>query len=247
VIEEQKKKLPIPSKELNAAVGVAYAAAFHKYDEDLAECLLEEEIKSKRTEMEATMEKMKADVLRDNNDKILLLIKSVVTVEMQTLRDNFDAFCREKMPLQDGRELETQFRKYKEKTISAINEKLTLLPEALEMKEFKLLFIENEEVLHEYLTLKTIQNESALKDNTIQNLRNDMERQQKYLIEQNKKLEKYITDEKKNTEAMEAEFKRLKGERSEEDRRNKEVADRLSKQNAELERLRKQKRACIIL
>jgi len=220
---------------------------YHKFDEDLADCLLEDEMKSKRTEMETTMEKMKSDLLRENTDGILHLIKSVVTIEMQNLRDNFDAFCREKMPLQDGRELETQFRKYKDKTIAGINEKLNMLPEALEMKEFKLLFIENEEVLHEYLTLKTIQNESALKDNTIQNLRNDMERQQKYLIEQNKKLEKYITDEKKTTEAMESEVKRLKGERQEEDKRNKEVSERLAKQNAELERLRKMKSKCVIL
>jgi len=247
VVQTQKKRLPIPSKELNTVLGDAFTAANTKFDDDLAECLLEDEIKSKRTEMQAAMEKLKSDSLRDNNDAILKLIKTVVTAEMQTLRDNFDGFCREKMPLQDGHELETQFRKYKEKCSAAINEKFAALPEALEMKEFKLLYIENEEVLQEYLTLKTIQNESALKDNTIQNLRNDMERQQKYLIEQNKKLEKYITDEKKTTEAMEAELKRLKNTRADEDKRNKEVADRLERQQAELEKLRKAKRACVIL
>jgi len=46
---------------------------------------------------------------------------------------------------------------------------------------------------------------------------------------------------------MEAELKRLKGERSEEDKRNKEVSDRLAKQQAELERLRKMKSKCVIL
>jgi len=247
VVQEQKKRIPLPSKDLTAALSSAMDVAYHKFDDDLADCLLEDEMKAKRTEMEATMEKMKSDVSRENTDVILRLIKSVVTGEMQTLRDNFDGFCREKMPLQDGREIEIQFKKYKDKTVKAINDKFAALPEAMDMKEFKLLFIENEEVLQEYLQLKTIQNESLLKDNTIQNLRNDMERQQKYLIEQNKKLEKYITDEKKNTEAMESELKRLKGERENEDKKNKEFSDRLAKQNAELERLRKQKAKCVIL
>jgi hypothetical protein len=61
--------------------------------------------------------------------------------------------------------------------------------------------------------MKTIENDSMLKDSTIEKLREEALKRQKLLIEQNKKLEQYLTEEKTNTEAMEKQLADLRRQR----------------------------------
>jgi len=163
------------------------------------------------------------------------------------MRSEFELFCEQKLPIEDGKRIEIYFKELKDRTRNAIKEGLTDLPAALQLPEFQLILLEQEEVLQEFLTLQTIKNESMLKDATIEKMHQEAIKRQEQLIEQNKKLEKYVAEEKSNTEVMKKQLDELRTLKEVEDRRTKEVEDRLKKQAEELEKLRKARKRCIIL
>jgi len=151
------------------------------------------------------------------------------------------------MPLEDGKRIEIKFKELKERARLAIKEDLVDLPSALQLPEFQLMLLEQEEILQEYLTLQTIKNESMLKDATIEKMHQEAIKRQELLIEQNKKLEQYVAEEKSNTDLMKKQLSELRMLKEEQERRAKGVEESLSKQQAELDRLRREKKRCVIL
>ena len=79
-----------------------------RFDEELVECLLDVEKKSMRTEVDLGAKKVQDDVNRENRDSTLLKIKQVIQARMQELRNKFENFCQENIPLEEGKLLGTE-------------------------------------------------------------------------------------------------------------------------------------------
>mmetsp|Transcript_46774 Transcript_46774/g.92036 ORF Transcript_46774/g.92036 Transcript_46774/m.92036 type:complete len:605 (+) Transcript_46774:76-1890(+) len=242
-----KEKLPIPDQECKDALSKAIKDMLERFDEELKECLLEVEKKGMKTEIELHAKKVEDDVNRTNRENTLLKIKSVIGTRMGEVRSRFDKFCNDNIPLDDGKQLDKTFASLKKDAIEEIHKDLESVEGATNLKEFSHLLLESEEVLQEFLTLKTIQNENTLKDAAIKKLRDEAIKQQETLIEQNKKLEQFLDEAKDETVKMEAELKKKKEEKDAAEKRNQEAEERLKAQAQELEALRKKKSGCVIL
>lgn len=248
MVAEVSKKFPMSANALQETLDGLAKACLSNFDEDLRDCVLQDEIKETRTKLEAACAKDIEDAVRTNKDAVLAKIKDVVGHLMQELRNDFESFCKDNMPLQDSKQLDVKFLALKKAAIAKIHKELAMLEGASQMKEFQVLVIESEESLQEFLQLKATQNENELKENTINKLREEAIAQQKRLIEQNEKLEKYIAEEKSNTIKLGEELERMKKEKADEEKRTQEMKKIMQQREAELETLRKNKRkGCTIL
>jgi len=206
----------------------------------------------RRDDMVAQATKVVEETKKDNDVKLLNKLREVVSAEMQRVREEFEAWCKANMPVQDAKQLEMKFQVLSQEGLRNIQGRLTSLPEAQRRPEYQLMLLDGEQMLREYLKLKTIENDSILKDSTIEKLREEAMKRQKLLIEQNKKLEQYLSEEKTNTEAMEKQLADLRRQRQDEEKKAVEQKQLLEKQQKELEELKiKQEKAkkgkCVIL
>lgn len=197
--EAIRVRLPVPDKECKEQLKKAIEDMLVKFDDELTECLLDTEKKAMRTEIELTAKKMEDDVNRENRDATLLKVKQVISTRMTKLRKEFEQFCEDNIPLEDGRKLDRKFADLKKEAMTAIHDDLSTVEGATNTDEFRHLLLESEETLQEFLQFKSIQNENTIKDNSIKKLREDAIKTQQTLIEQNKKLEQFLDEEKEHT------------------------------------------------
>eukprot|EP00457_Paulinella_chromatophora_P001921 gb/GEZN01001923.1/.p1 GENE.gb/GEZN01001923.1/~~gb/GEZN01001923.1/.p1 ORF type:complete len:672 (+),score=109.52 gb/GEZN01001923.1/:59-2074(+) len=245
---EIEAKLPMPDQDLTEKAGSVNDAMFERFENELADCSLSEEINVKRKELVATATRVITELQRKNGEATLGLVRKVVTKEVAKVRHFFDQYCTKNIPMEKTALLEEKFKFLKEQARAEIKKQLSVLPQTLELPEFQEVLLEQEEILQEFLTMMTLKNESMIKDQQIDKMHTEAIAQQERLIEQNKKLELLNAAEKKNTQTMMAELKLLEDQKTKSDARKQEVEDLLAKQNAELEKLRKaRKRACVIL
>jgi len=247
VTEHIRQNLPLSSEELSERIEKARQIMLHKFDSELTECPLEDEKKLKREEIIGAALRVEDGLVRDNAEATLKKIKQVVTQEFGKARVAFENFCRANMPMPDAKELQSKLNGLKDIAKQDIAAALSSLPQAMKLNDFHIMVLECEESLQEFLTLKTIENDSSLKDATIEKLREEAIQRQKLLIEQNKKLEQYILEEKKNTEDMESKLMEMRVAKEEEEKKAAEFHAVLEAQTKELEVLRKKRSQCVIL
>jgi hypothetical protein len=245
--EKLRTRLPMAAKELATLHTTAMATMVRRFDEELSDCVLDLEKAASRTDLEGRGVAALEALARENQDALVVKMKQVIHIKFSEMRNSFEAYCKKHIPMKDLGELEQQFTRAKDGAIAAIHIDLRSLDGATQSPEFEMLLLEGQESLQEFLTLKTMQNESANKDAAITRLREDAIKQQELMIEQNKKLTQYVAEEKAQTVAMEKKLQTMKQERETELKRNEENENRLKKQAQELEELRKKRRACAIL
>jgi len=246
-VQKMEDELPLPNKVLLEKTKILNDQLFERWEAELADCALEEELKLKKKTLVETATRILTDLEKANSNATLAKVKKVIMAEVTKMRTIFERFCEKNIPMEDGKALEGKFKELKNETREEIKKQLLDLPQALQLPEFQVVLLEQEEILQEFLTLQTIKNESSLKDRRIEKMHEEAIKRQEQLIEQNKKLEKFLKEEKSNTMTMEKELDNLRKTKEDQDARAAAVAEQLRKQNEELERLRKQRRKCVIL
>lgn len=245
--EQIKARLPLGPKELNQISLGAMADMFKRFDEELRDCVLDQEKVGVRAGLESKAHLVIAEMERDNKEAVVLRCKKVVSTKFEEMRATFDKWCKAHVPVKDLSELEKEFAREKEATIASIHIELRALDGVTSSQEFEVMMIDAQMALQDLLQLKTIQNEAANKDAAILQLREAAVKQQEELIFQNKKLQDYVTTEKAATAEMERQLAQLKKERDEELARQKVKEGQLQQQEKELEELRKKNAACCVI
>lgn len=239
--------LPLSRASLNAQLTVSFQQSLDRFDDDLSDCVLVEDRANRRADLVAASARLKEQMLGENQELVIKLIRRVVLDATGVVKTSFDSFCASVIPIDESRVLEQEFHKLKEAHAATVQKSLRDHPDAPSMPEYKYALLESEETMTEYLSFKLVQNEAAVKDEKIVRLQADAIRQQQLLIEQNKRLEEYLDEEKKNTSAMEAELVRLRAARDEEEQRAAAEKAKIDELNRELEMVRKKKKGCVIL
>merc|ERR1711894_832225 len=116
---------------------------------------------------------------------------------------------------------------------------------ALKLPKCQHIALEIEESNQSYLLFLTTKDDTALKDNHIQQLEIEMNEQNKKLQEQSTMLKSFVEEEKKKSSEMEEEMKQLQLAKKEEERQAREADEEFEKQKKAIEEL-KQNSCCSI-
>jgi len=238
-LEKIKTRLPASPKELNQVLLGVMADMFKKFDDEMRDCVLDQEKNAARVTLESKANVAITEMERENKDAVGQKCKKVVQAKFAEMRASFEKWCKTHIPVRDLSEMDKEFSREKEGTVAAIYIELRTLDGVTGSQDFEMLMIDATMGLQELLQLKTIQNEAANKDAAILQLREAAVKQQEDLINQNKKLQDYVASEKAQTQEMEKQLALLKKERDEEVDRQKANDAKLEAQEKELEELRK--------
>jgi hypothetical protein len=242
-LDKIKTRLPVSPKELNQVLLGVMADMFKKFEDELRDCVLDQEKNAARITLEGRANVAIVEMERENKEAVGLKCKKVVQAKFAEMRATFEKWCKSHIPVRDLSEMDKEFAQEKEGTVAAIHIELRGLEGVTSTQDFEMLMIDCTMGLQELLQLKTIQNEAANKDAAILQLREAAVRQQEELIGQNKKLQDFVASEKAQTQEMEKQLALLKAERDEEVSRQKERETKLQEQERELDELRKKQNA----
>jgi hypothetical protein len=118
-------------------------------------------------------------VIKDNRISLLERLKEVVDNSLTFVKKKLEDFCQEKLPCPDE-DLDARFNELKKEAVDQCGVALEPIEGATEMPEFEALSVATAEALHEFYTLKSVQNANMQKNLSIQKLQ---EEQIKYSTE----------------------------------------------------------------
>jgi hypothetical protein len=248
-INQLKLTLPINKTALASQLSALSASFLDKFQRETINFTLSAEKDAKLAEITAVLERYRENLAQFNREKIVIVINTVIGDKFGAAKTNFELFCSKEMPT-EGRRIEENYHQEKAVAMKGVErefEQNLKLPDALDLQEYKICVLRNEEILAEALQYKSIENSALFKEKTIEKLQNELIKQQELLLDQNKRLELYLSEEKNNSDKYKTELDKLKAERKEEERRTEEQKRLIEQQKKELEELRKKQKKCVIL
>lgn len=252
VLIKIRKELPQPVAKLKKSIEDARAAMFQMFDDELAGCPLEAELKQKKDEMNLIADRQVDEVYRENELATNKRMVEVVERQMIDMRAVFDDYCEKNLPQEDSQQIARVFEHLKNETIKNVKQELASLPD-IPASELQGLLLKHEANLKEYLTFVMVKNESMIKDQRIQKMQKEALDMQNKLAEQNRQLQQYLEEEKKKAAEMQGKLRNLEETTEAQNRKvqaakeeEEKLKQYLASKDAELEVLRKKKK-CVIL
>jgi hypothetical protein len=245
-MKKARGNLPISGATMRECAG-AMKTMKQTFEKELKDCSLTTEKEAKIEEIMAVGDKTMTSLDRDNNDAIIARVREQLNVHSTKVRDDFDAYCRDVMPVRDDSELHDKFESLKARAQSALKASLSGGIGFEEHDDYDRYAQESEDGLRDFFDLKSTENATMLKDAEINALRDEAIAAQEKLIAQNKQLEA-ILNEKRASTAMQSQLADLQKKKADDERRTEDQRQRMLKQQAEAAAIRKRKLfSCVIL
>lgn len=241
VAQNTRENMPLTVSQLQEITTSALSTMVSNFDDELSDCLLDDEKKVRRAEIELKAQQTIAEITRENKDGLLMKVKSIIDVSYAKMREDFGKYCDEVIPTEDVTMMQQEFTEHNKVAVDRIHEEMKGIEEAKTLSEFEITMQENKESIQEFLMLKLSLNQNALKDATIEALQEQAIQQQQMLLNQNKTLEKYVQSERANVQSMEKQLKEMEAAKKAEAARSAETQQKLQEQQAELDKLRRRR------